>query len=212
MVVEGAVTLEGGLLSLWGNFLSGLPGLILAIIILAIGFVVGKVVGRVVKEILARIKIDDYVHHKDRMAFKLSDVFSVISRWYIYLVFIQQAAEYLGIAAITEFINSIISFIPGLIESALIIIVGFVLAEYLKDKIVAAKTMYADIVGKIIFFLLIYLSIALALPFVGINPSLVNSILLIIIGSIGIGLAIAIGWGLKDVVTEIAKKYSRKFR
>lgn len=205
-------TLEGGLLTLWGSFLSGLPGFIMAVILLAIGLIIGKVAGRVVKEILTRIKIDNYVHHKDKMAFRLSDVFSVIAKWYIYLVFIQQASIFLGVDAIMEFVNSIISFLPGLIEASLIIIVGFVLAEYVKDRIIAAKTMYADIIGKTIFFLLIYLSIALALPFVGINANLVNSILLILIGSIGIGLAIAIGFGLKDVIADMARKYSKKFR
>ena len=66
--------------------------------------------------------------------------------------------------------------------------------------------------GKVIFFLIIYLSIALALPFVGINPTLINNILLVAIGSVGLGIAIALGWGLKDVVREAAQDYAKKFR
>jgi hypothetical protein len=65
---------------------------------------------------------------------------------------------------------------------------------------------YSDIVAKILFFLILYISIAMALPLVGIDPTLVNNILLVIIGSVGLGLAIAIGLGLKDTIARMAKK------
>lgn len=199
-------------ISLWDNFIGSLPGLIAAIITLLIGLVLGKVLGRVVKEVLIRTNVDSYTTEKHKLAFKLSDIFSLITRWWIYLVFIQQSAVFLNVAAITTFVNSLIAFIPGLVESAIIIIVGYVIASYMKDKIISAKTLYADIIGKTVFFLMVYISIALALPFVGINPTLINWILLIIIAAIGAGLAIAIGFGLKDVVAQAAKDYSKKFR
>ncbi len=204
------MALETMLMTLWTGFIAGLPGLVAAIVTLIIGLVIGKVVGRIIKEVLIRLKIDEYVLEGEKVTFKFSDIFSVIARWWIYLVFIQQAAVFLGIAAITQFIDGVIAFLPGLVEAALIIIVGYVLAEYIKDKIVTKKTMYGSIVGKVVFFLLLYISIALALPFVGIDTLLINWVLLIIIGSFGLGMAIAIGLGLKDVVASSAKDYMKK--
>ncbi len=204
------MALETMLMTLWASFVASLPGLVAAIVTLIIGLVIGKVVGRIVRELLIRLKVDEYVLEGEKVVFKFSDIFSVIARWWIYLIFIQQSAIFLGILAITEFINSILAFLPGLIEAALIIIVGYVLAEYIKDKIVSKKTFYGSVVGKIIFFLLLYVSVALALPFVGIDTLLVNWILLIIIGSFGIGIAIATGLGLKDIVATTAKEYMRK--
>jgi hypothetical protein len=64
----------------------------------------------------------------------------------------------------------------------------------------------------VIFFLVLYVSIALALPFVGIDPTLINWILIVIVASLGVGLAIAIGLGLKDVIADVARGYSRKFK
>ena len=92
----------------------------------------------------------------------------------------------------------------------MIIIVGYVLAEYFKDRIISKDTMYGSLVGKIIFFLLIYISIALSLPFLGIDALLINWILLIIIGAVGFGIAIAMGLGLKDIVASSAKEYMKK--
>ncbi|MBU3896909.1 MAG: hypothetical protein KJ697_03165 [Nanoarchaeota archaeon] len=204
------MALETVLMTIWINFIASLPGLIAALITLIIGLVVGKVVGKVVKELFTRLKIDEYVLEDEKHLFKFSMVSSLIARWWIYLVFIQQATVFLGIVAISNFVNSIIGFLPGLIEAAVIVIVGSLLAEYIKDKLVSKKTFYGAIVGKLIFFLLVYVSIALALPFIGIDTMLINWILLIIIGSVGVGMAIAIGLGMKDVVASVAKDYVGK--
>jgi len=65
---------------------------------------------------------------------------------------------------------------------------------------------YSGLIGSGIFFLTIYIAIALALPLLGIDPTLINNLLLVIVGSFGIGIALAIGFGLKDVVARWAKK------
>jgi hypothetical protein len=52
--------------------------------------------------------------------------------------------------------------------------------------------------------------VALALPFVKIDPTLINWLLIVVMASIGFGLALAIGLGLKDVVAESAKVYARR--
>jgi len=200
---------EQVLLTLWASFISALPGILSAIIILIIGFIVGKVLGKVVKEILLRLRVDHYVIEGEKQ-FKLSDIFSLITRWWIYLVFIQQSAVYLGIAAISEFVESIIGFIPGLVGAALVIIIGYIIAEYIKDKVIAKRSFYSSIVGKLVFFLLVYVSVALALPLVGIDSTIVNAILLVLIGSVGLGMAIALGLGLKDVIHTQAKEYIKR--
>ncbi|MCD6477214.1 MAG: hypothetical protein J7K26_03620 [Candidatus Aenigmarchaeota archaeon] len=201
---------EDILMALWNSFITSIPGIIGAIIALVVGFIVGKVLGKIVKEIVIRLKVDEYIGQEEKFAFKISDILSLIVRWWIYLVFIQEAARYLGIAVVMQFISSIVAFLPGLIEAALIIVVGYVLAEYIKDRIISSKTIYASIVGKVIFFLMVYLSVALALPFVGIDATLVNAILLVFIGSVGLGMAIAMGLGLKGVIESEAKKYVGK--
>ena len=41
---------------------------------------------------------------------------------------------------------------------------------------------------------------------------LINTILLVLVASVGLGIAIAIGWGLKDSVDELAKEQVKKYR
>ena len=137
---------------------------------------------------------------------RLSDVFPLIFQWIIYLVFIKAAVEALGLIALTEFVGMVLNFIPGLLGAIIVVIVGYALAGYVQKEIEKSKITYSDIMAKVIFWLMVYVSFAIALPLVGIDATVINYLLLISVGSIGIGLAIAIGLGLKDVVAVIAKK------
>src|SRR3989338_5832867 len=206
------MALEQFLQSIGTGLINFIPGLLAAIVALAIGFILGHVLGTVTKRVVTWSKADKFIGDRENLPFKISDVLELVVRWWIYLVFIEQATIFLGVAAITVFVQSVISFIPGLVEAGLLIVIGYAIAAYLKDTFVRRHTIYSDIAGKTIFFLTLYVSIALALPFVGINPRLVENILLIIIEAIGLGVALAVGLGLRDVIAESARGYFGSFK
>jgi hypothetical protein len=191
-----------------------LPNLIGAIILLIIGLVVGKIVGRVVKEVLERVKLDYYVSETHKPVVSLSNLFSVVARWWIYLAFIGAALsrEVLGITQLALWIGEITTFIPKIIGASLILVVGFVLGEYIKTHIKSTKSLWGMLVAKVLFFFIIYVAIALALPVLGISSTLVSNILLIIVASVGLGVAIALGLGMKDAVSDVSKKYVKDLK
>jgi len=202
------------LATLTASAIDFLPNLVGAIILLVIGLVVGKVVGRVVKEVLEKIKIDYYVSETHKPVVQLSNLFSVVARWWIYLAFIAAALsrEVLGITQLAIWISTIEAFIPKIIGASLILVVGYALGEYIKGHIKKTNTLWGVMTGKVLFFFILYVSIALALPILGISASLINNILLIIIGAVGLGIAIALGLGLKDSVSHVSQRYVRKLK
>ena len=187
-----------------------IPNIIAALLLLLVGWIIGKVLGMVTKEILKRFKAD--VYFKFGRGFEVSKIFGLIVSWIIYLAFIQAAVstEVLGISTLELFVGQVLAFIPGVLGGMVIILVGYILAKYVQGQIIATKAKYSNFIGQVIFFFTIIITIALALPFVGIDPSLINNIILILVASIGIGIAIALGLGLKDSVAIIAKKYIKK--
>jgi hypothetical protein len=189
-----------------------LPSLAAAIVLLIIGWAVGILVGKLTKEVMTRLKVDKYLAKNKKPLFSLTDILSVIFRWSIYLVFIQAAVEALGVAVLVTFLSNILGFIPKLIRAILLVVVGYGVAEYVREQIEASKLSYSDIISKLLFFLIVYIAIAMALPLMGIETFIVNAVLLVIVGSVGLGLAIAIGWGLRDTIAAMAKKYERKLR
>src|SRR3989344_6393914 len=200
--------------TLTSNAVAFLPGLVGAIILLVIGLVVGKIIGRVVHEVLERVKLDYYVSETHKPMVSLSHLFSVIARWWIYLAFITAALsrEVLGVTALAVWIAEINAFIPRIIGAAVIMVVGYVLAEYIKSHLKKTNSLYAILVGKTLFFFVLYVSIALALPILGISATLVNNILLVIIASVGLGFALAMGLGMREAVSDVSKRYVRKLK
>jgi len=189
-----------------------LPNLAAAIVLLIIGWVVGLVVGKVTKEVMSRLKVDKYVAGGKKPVFSLTDILSVVFRWAIYLVFIQAAVEAIGVTVLVAFLSSILGFIPKLIKAILVVLAGYAIAEYVRQQVETSKVAYSDLVAKLLFFLIVYIAIAMALPLMGVDPFIVNAVLLVLVGSVGLGLAIAIGWGLKDTIAAMVKKYERKLR
>lgn len=184
------------------------PLAIAAVILMLIGWIVGKILGKITKTLLKKMDADKYF--KFGRGFEVSNLFSLIVSWIIYLAFIQAAVQILGIGALSDFFGQILSFIPRLLEGMIIIIVGYVLAKYVQGQVIATKVEYSELIGRVIFFLTIIIAISLALPFFGIDTYLINNIILILVGSVGFGIAIALGLGLKDTISRLAKKYTKR--
>ncbi|MFH1424204.1 MAG: hypothetical protein ABIG20_00820 [archaeon] len=189
--------------SVWGAFAASLPGIIAATILLIVGFIIGKIVGAAVKEVLLKANIDRHIELK-REELKLSNFFSELVKWIIYLLFIQQAALSMGIMAVAAAFGALLAFLPSVVEAVIVVAVGYVLARYIEDVVFDSRVSYSGLMSKVFFFFVVYVSISIALPLVGIGGALLQNILLIIVGSVGLGFAIAMGLGLKDMFEDIS--------
>lgn len=189
------------------TFLDVVPSLVVSLVLLAIGYVLGRVLGRVANEVVTRLKLDTRVSKSAHLRLKLAHLADVLVRWVIYLVFIQQASDTLGSAAISGFIGDIIAALPSFIGAGVIVLVSYVIGVFFKDHIVASHTVYSDLAGKTIFFLTLYLGLSVALRVIEIPLLIVDQILIILVAAVGLGLALAIGLGLKDVVRDVSKGY-----
>jgi hypothetical protein len=187
-----------------------LPKMAVAVVLLLIGWIVGWVVIKVSKKIFDMVKIDSYITHEGKSHFSLAKILPVVFSWFIYLAFIQAAVEALGVSSLVEVVGTIMAFIPGVVGAILVIVAGYAIGEYVRRQVEAVKVMYSDLIARGLFFLVLYIAVATALPLVQIDATLINNILLVIMGSIGAGMAIAIGLGLKDEVANMAKSYRGK--
>jgi len=202
----------GVLTTLITQTVSFIPSLIGALVLLVIGLVVGKVMGRVVKEVLEKVKLDYYVTETHKPVISLSGLFALIARWWVYLGFVTAAVGVLGISEMTVWMRTVLNFLPNVIGATIVMVVGYVLAEFIKEQMKKIGKAYSILVGKITFFFIIYVAIAISLPILNIPATLVSQILLIIIASVGAGIAIAMGLGLKDAIADISKRYVKRVK
>ncbi|MBI4019635.1 MAG: hypothetical protein HY364_05300 [Candidatus Aenigmarchaeota archaeon] len=188
------------------------PNLVGAIVLLVIGLVVGKVVGRVVKEVLSKVKLDYYLTETERPVISISNLFALITRWWIYVAFIVAAVDTLRIPSLSAWLTQILHFLPNVVGATTVMVVGYVLAEFVKDQLKKVGKSYSLLIGKITFFFIMYVAIAVALPILQIPATLISQILLIIIASMGAGIAVAMGLGLKDALSDVSRRYVKKMK
>ena len=197
---------------LWFSFLGFIPNLVGAVILLAVGYVVGRALSRVSFEILSRAGVDKEIRKEAHIKASVTHVLDMIVRWVVYLVFVQAAADVLGVASIAAFVGDVIGFLPELVGAGIVMLASYAVGIYFKEELIASKTVYSRLTGKMIFFLTLYLGLSVALRIIQIPLLIVDQILLLIVAGVSLGLAIAIGLGLKDTVSDLAKEVETEYK
>lgn len=193
------------------SFVMFLPKLLNSILIIFLGIIVGKITGKIVYIFLKKIHIDEYLS-TEHFSINFSDITSTFTRWWIYLGFLSAAfsKNVLGIQILSDWIMEINSFLLKVVGASLVFVVGLIIGEYIRDQISYTKTKYSRYVADIVFFLIMYIAFAIGLDIVGIPTFLINSVLIVILASFGLGFAIAFGLGFKSIFEDIAKGNKRK--
>ncbi len=199
------------MLGLKNYTLAFIPRIIDSLLIIFLGIIIGKIIGKIIYIFLKKIKVDEYMS-TDYFTINFSGIVSTFIRWWIYLAFLSAALskDVLGIEMLANWIMEINNFIPKIVGASIVFLAGLLIGEYIRDQIEYTKTMFSSTISKVVFFFIIYVAFAISLDMVGIPTGLINSILLITLGSVGLGVAIAFGLGFKDVFAEFAKRYKHK--
>ncbi|MBD3164355.1 hypothetical protein GF323_04090 [Candidatus Woesearchaeota archaeon] len=212
---DTSVVLGEPLLELWQSTMVLLPGLIAAILILIFGYLVGALIGAVVKKILVKTKVVSLVVDKIGLKkeigkWNLTGFLALITKWYIFIIFLNPAAQVVSLHTLSNFFNAVALWIPNIILAVIIVMAGYVLAEYLAKKIKETKARKTSLLASAAKLITMVFVVLIALKQIGINVSVAESTFLIILAGVMLGLAIAFGLGMKDEAKDIVRKVREK--
>jgi hypothetical protein len=208
--------------TLINQFIDFVPRLMGCFVILIVGYLVAKGVAVLVKNVLGRVGFDRIGEKLNEISIvkqlkteiKLSEIIAKVLYYFILLVFLTAATETLGVDAITSMVLSIVNFIPQLIAAAIMLQVGIMLADVIKNTVTSLCKSFnipsAKLIGNIVFIFFLIITFISALGQIGIETALLESSFNLILG--GIVAAFAIGYGIasRDVLANmIAALYSR---
>jgi small-conductance mechanosensitive channel len=198
-------------------FLSYIPQLIGAVIVLVIGYIVAKVLEAVVGRVLQAIGFDSWMERGgikqffDRAETKHTPA-TIIGKlvfWFVFIIALTMAADALGIPQVSAVLGQLIAFIPNIIAAILILILAALLANFLSGIIRGATG--SGILGSIAQYAVIVYAVFAALTQLGIAVELTAPTLLILLGAVALAAAIAFGIGGREVARDILEKaYNRR--
>lgn len=129
------------LVNMANQFISFIPTLIAIIVLIIVGKYLGVFLGKLGARALDKIGLDDLV---DRTAIggmirrgKMSTVsfFDAAIRWLVYIIFALIILNLLNIQAVNTFINLIIYYIPLVISAIIVLIIGFLIVDFIGDLV-----------------------------------------------------------------------------
>ena len=198
------------------TFLSYIPQLIGALIILIIGYIVAKVLQAVVGRVLQGIGFDRWMERGGIKQFfdraetnqTPASILGALVFWFVFIIAITMAADALGIPQVSVVLAQLIAYIPNIIAAILILILAALLANFISEIVRGATG--SDILASIAQYAIIVYAVFAALTQLGVAVQLTANTFLIVLGAVALAAAIAFGIGGREVARDILEKaYNR---
>ena len=194
------------------TFLSYLPQLVGAIVILIIGYIVARILQAVVGRVLQGVGFDGWMERGgikqffDRAQTNYTPA-TVIGRlvfWFVFIIFLTMAADALGIPQVSAVLGQLIAFIPSIIAAILILILAALLANFVSGIVRGATG--SNVLASVARYAIIVYAVFAAITELGIAVSLTAPTFLILLGAVALAAAIAFGIGGREVAQDILQK------
>lgn len=206
--------------SVWFGLVAFLPGLIIAILIFAIGWIVGALLQKLVESIFQTLRVDaalrsagfEEVVKRSGYNLKSGTFVGVIVKWFVIVVFLITAFNVIGLTDVNDFLNNVVLYyIPQVIIAVLVLMVAAVLADTLSKIVVASaratRIKSAHLLGNITKWAIWIFAILTALIHLDIAPELIQTLFIGIVAAISLAVGLSFGLGSKDAAGRIFEKF-----
>lgn len=204
-------SLESSMGALWFDVMQFLPQLVIAMLILVVGWIVGGVLGKLVTKGFHTLKLDtaldkagvDDLSERAGYSFRPGQFVGSLVKWFVILVFAIVAFDILGLNQVTVFAREVVlGYLPQVFAAALILFVGVLVAQLAKDLLMGALrgagSKNVEIYGKLTYALVLAFSIMAVLNQLRIADELVEILFMGIVFALSLGAGLAFGLGGRD--------------
>ncbi|MFH1402812.1 MAG: hypothetical protein ABIH11_00910 [Candidatus Altiarchaeota archaeon] len=185
------------------------------IVLTILGLIIGGVVEKIVKDALDVMGTEDKLKKYNvggaLGGISLASATGGLLKWYIVLLFMGEGAIKLDLNFIGSFIGSLLSYIPEAISGVILIVISLILSKYASESLRQRNVVFKEILALITEVTIVFFGIVLALPILkkDVDVSVLTDSFKILMAGFSLGLAIALGFGLRDYVHDISK-HSRR--
>ena len=199
-----------------------LPQLLTMVVIVAIGLVAASLVRMGISRLLRIARFDQL---SNRVGFSdaltkggvrdlPSTLISKIVYWAILLLFLVLGLGALKLKGVDLFVDQTFTYIPHLLVAFIILVVGFILANFFgRAALIAAvnaQIIQARLLARIVRLAVILFAVSMAFEQLGIATAIIVAAFSIVFGGVMLALAIAFGLGAKDAAKEFIDQRFKK--
>lgn len=208
-------SLVNAMSTMWNSVGVFIPRLFGALIVVLLGFVVAKLLDTLLSKLLAKLGLDrlmvgaglSKLLSRVGIQVPVSTVIGKVVYWFVLLIFLVSAAESLGLERVSATLDVFALYLPKVFAAGLVLLAGVLLAQLaaslLRGAAEGVGLEYANSLGRIAQAMVIIISISVAIGQLEIKTDLLNNVIAIILVSIGLAIALAMGLGSRDIARQI---------
>ena len=197
--------------------LVGYKALVFAVIIVA-GWLIGRLLGGAIGRLVARAGGDSLLRQTvvgrtlAKSGFNSSALARGVTKWIIYISAFLIAIDTLGLPIVTESVSAFLAYLPRLVGGILILIIGIIFSDWAGELVKRSsepeqrQLFYLGFIGDIVKIVLYFVTITVALSYIGIDVTVLYIIIQAFAWSVaifvGVAAGIIVGWLLKDKVKD----------
>lgn len=206
-VVAASDIVRTSLMTLWTGVAGFLPRLIAAVVVFLVGWMIAHALGKVAFHVVRVVHLDGALSKVgfrkawERSGFRLNTpmLFYELVKWFFAIVFLMAATNILGLVEVTNFLRSVLSYLPNVIVAAIILLIGILVAKFLeglvKASVKAAGLVSANFLGMLTKWAVFVFALLIALAQLKVADDIIKIVVtgLIAAGALAMGLAFGLG-------------------
>jgi hypothetical protein len=208
-------TLEESIEYSFKLFMAYLPKGLGALMLLGMGILLGKIVEAGTSRVLQIIGVDRFLGGTGVLTLlkkigsqkTISQIVGLLGFWLVFLLFLISATEALSLALLSETLTGLVHYLPKIGMATLILILGLLATNFVRDLISVAcdssGIRQGTIIAQTVYIAATLLVLVTAINELGIDTSLLNQIIVILIAGLIAGAALSFGIGSRSAVKNL---------
>lgn len=219
---EYTLTISDALTEIVNRVIGFIPSLVGAIVILIVGWIVASLLEWAVENIIRAVglqtlfekaKIEEIVK-KTESKKDTSGLIGAVVKWVLMLVALVSAADVLGMTQISSFLDSVLGYVPAVVASSVILIIGAIFAHFMasvvRSSVTAAKLAFAEAASAMVKYAILVFSFLAALHQLGIASALIQTLFTGLVAMLAIAGGLAFGLGGQNTAKELVEKIRKE--
>lgn len=195
--------------------LTAIPAILVASVVIFIGYAVAKFVRSLVQNLLAGIGFDtlpsriglDFLAPKGGRT--LSSIVGTVVLVVILLLTASQALSSLGFGQLSQLTDRFVNYLPNVFFGIVILLAALSLARFVGSIVTqaAGQSPYAKTLGNVARYALVFLGAGMALDELGVSEQIVTVAVTAVLGGAALAIGLAFGLGGKDRAKSVIEKH-----
>jgi hypothetical protein len=206
------------------TLLSAIPRVIGFAVVLVVGWIISSLFARGVQALLHAVKFNELAHRSgfadfvQKMGVKddSAGVIAGIVKWFVRLITLVVAFDTLGLPAVSSVLQQLLLWLPNLVVALVVLVIGGLAAKALSQLVrgTSAEAGFSnpEMLATVSRVAIWGFTIIVAVNQLGIATTLINTLLIGLVGALSIAFGLAFGLGGRDRAAQVLESISRNLQ